>query len=367
MAVRPNATIADVARAAGVSTATAGRVLGGYGYSSEAKKAQVLEAARALGYRPNGLARSLITGQTRTIGVVAGDIQIPFYATIMRGIANVVEAQGFGLLITNSNENLEDEVRSVELLMEKQVDGLIVSPCDTQRADHLRALAAAGVPLVLIDRAVEGLEVDRVASENVTAAREAVASLIEAGHRRIGVVGELVQQQQGGLRRFIARAMDGAAVDTETLYPSWQRVLGYLQAHQAAGVPVEPGLIRRAGRYSVEAGAEAATALLSGPKPPTALFTTDGTMSAGAMAALNALGLRVPQDLSFICFDDLDWMAFVSPGISAVAQPRRAMGETAAQMLLERISGNAPSARRQLLNPRQVRRGSVAPPGRAPT
>ena len=116
--------IADVARAAGVSTATAGRVLGGYGYTSDDKKENVLKAAQALGYRPNALARSLITGKTRTLGVVAGDIQNPFYASVLRGISNVAEANGFGLLITNSDELQSREVHSVELLAQKQVDAV---------------------------------------------------------------------------------------------------------------------------------------------------------------------------------------------------------------------------------------------------
>lgn len=362
MASKPKATIADVARLAGVSTATAGRVLGGYGYSSGAKKEQVLEAARALDYRPNAMARSLITGKTRTIGVVAGDIQNPFYASMIRGISDVAETRGFGLLITNSDEKLAQELRSVDLLMEKQVDGLIVSPCDTRKASHLRALHASGVPLVLVDRAVQGLEVDRVAAENVGASRDAVATLIAAGHRRIGVVAELVDQDAGGIAGFIDRALSGEPVSTDTLYPSWQRLLGFIQAHRAAGLPVDSALVRRAGQYSADAAERQTHDLLAGQDRPTALFTTDGTMSAGAMAAIAALGLDIPGVLSLICFDDLDWMSFLGPGISAIAQPRFAMGETAAAMLMERIDGKDSPARAVQLSPVFVARHSVASP-----
>lgn len=361
VAVKPKATIADVARLAGVSTATAGRVLGGYGYTSGSKKEQVMKAAEKLGYRPNALARSLITGKTRTIGVVAGDIQNPFYASVLRGISNVAEKEGFGLLITNSDESLKQETKAVDLLVEKQVDGLIVSPCDTRIASHLRALHASGMPLVLIDRAVDGLDVDRVGTANVAAARDAVQRLIQAGHRRIGLIAELVEEEEGGVGRFIARALAGEPVESRALYPSWQRLLGYMQAHQLARLPVDEALVRRVGAYSAEAAKATTLDLLRQRDRPTALFTSDGTMSEGAMAAIGELDLRMPADLSLIGFDDLDWMAFLSPGITTVSQPRTAMGETAARMLMEQIEGAAIPPRTVLMPASIILRGSVGP------
>lgn len=360
VASKPKATIADVARLAGVSTATAGRVLGGYGYTSDSKKDNVFKAAEKLGYRPNALARSLITGKTKTIGVVAGDIQNPFYASVLRGISNIAEKEGFGLLITNSDESLEQEVSAVDLLIQKQVDGLIVSPCDTRVAAHLRSLHTSGIPLVLIDRAVAGLEIDRVGTANVAAAREAVSRLIAAGHSRIGLVAELVEEVEGGVDHFIARALAGEPVETDSLYPSWQRLLGYVQAHQIARLPVDFLLVRRVGQYSAEAAERTTRDLLSSSSPPTALFTTDGTMSEGAMAAIAGLRISIPGDLSIVGFDDLDWMSFLPPGITTVAQPRVAMGETAARMLLEQISGENIPARTVLMPASLIGRGSIS-------
>ncbi|MDX0489742.1 LacI family DNA-binding transcriptional regulator [Sinorhizobium medicae] len=359
-APKSKATIADVARTAGVSTATAGRVLGGYGYTSEKKKEQVLKAAQDLGYRPNSLARSLITGKTRTLGVVAGDIQNPFYASVLRGISNVAEANGFGLLITNSDETQLKEVHSVELLAQKQVDGLIVTPSDTRKARHLHNLRTVGVPLVLIDRAVAGLMVDRVATDNIAAAEHAVRQLIAAGHRRIAIVAELVDEGSGGLDTFLARAVAGDPIETDTLYPSWQRLLGYIRAHRIEGLPVDQRLILQAGSYSALAAQAVVPRLMIASDPPTALFTTDGTMSEGAMRALTELKLSIPQDLSIICFDDLDWMSFHRPGITTVAQPRLAMGEAAARMLLERIRGEDYPPRTVLMPAELIERGSVA-------
>lgn len=360
MAKKSRATIADVARLAGVSTATAGRVLGRYGYTKEETREQVMQVARKLGYRTNALARGLITGKTRTIGVVAGDIQNPFYASILRGIADVVESRDFGLLIVNSDENLDKEIRAVNLLMEKQVDGLIVSPCDTRNARHLRDLQAAGLPLVLLDRSVAGLEVDRVAVDNIAAAKRAVSALISAGHTRIGLVGEMLEEQEGGLEGFIRRGLAGEVPSTDTLYPSWQRLLGYLCAHRQAGLEVDASLICRVGVYSAGAAQDVARALIERPNRPTAVFATDGTMSEGVIGAVSAAGLAVPGELSLVCFDDLEWMSFLSPGISTMAQPRLAMGETAATMLLERIEGSETPVRAVVMRADFIERGSIA-------
>jgi LacI family transcriptional regulator len=355
-------TIVDVARKAGVSTATAGRVLGGYGYSSEEKRTRVLQAAEELGYSPNQLARSLITGRTRTIGFVAGDIQSPFYAKILRGISDSAGRLGFGVLITNSDETVEEEVRAIGLLREKQVDGLIVSPCDTIAAPHLREVARS-TPLVLIDREVQALEVDTVGVDNVAAARDCIATTIRAGHRRIGIIAELQSSFPDGIESFVEAARSGTLSDHAPLYPSWQRLLGYLRAHEDAGLPVDLSLIARVGSYSAEAAERQALALLTQENRPTALFTADGVMTASAMSAITSCRLRIPDDLSLVAFDDLDWMSFVSPGINAVAQPRRAMGEAAARMLMERIDGFDGPPRHLKLAPRQTTRGSLAPHG----
>lgn len=359
---KAGSTIADVARLAGVSTATAGRVLGGYGYSSVVKKDKVLAAAKELGYRPNLLARSLITGRTKTIGVVAGDIQSPFYSTILRGISDVAESRGIGVLITNSDESREREVKSVRILLEKQVDGLILSPCSLSGGEHLDAVVASNTPVVQIDRQARGLKGDFVGVSNRASAREAISRLLALGHRRIGVVGEL-RHSRISIAKFVERLCD-QIIDTSLLDPSWQRLHGYIDAHQEAGVPVDAELVRPADSYSVEAAAIQANSLLSQRNRPTALFTTDGLMTAGVMAAISSAGIMIPRDLSLICFDDLDWMAFMPPGIDAIAQPRGAMGEAAARMLLDRIEGKDMPFRRLIMSPHLVERGSAAAPFR---
>ncbi|WP_242500357.1 LacI family DNA-binding transcriptional regulator [Tropicimonas sp. IMCC6043] len=357
MVTKRQATIADVARRAGVSTATAGRVLGGYGYSSGEKRDLVLKAAEDLGYRPNQLARSLITGRTRTIGFVAGDIQSPFFAKILRGVSDVLEPKGFGLLITNSDETVEGEMESIRLLSEKQVDGVILSPCDVEEAAHLRKLVQT-TPMVLIDRQVADLDVDSVGVDSVAAAEACVRRLIAEGHRRIGMVAELQFGPWTDIESFVRMVRtnpDGIGA----IYPSWQRFMGYVRAHDACDLPLDLSLIARVNSYSTEDTKATVLRLLGHPDGPSVLFTADGLMTEGTMMAIFERGLRIPDDISLVAFDDLDWMSFIGPGIDSIGQPRRKMGEAAARMLIERIGGFDGPPRREKLPVRDNRRGSV--------
>lgn len=354
-------TIAEVARLAGVGTATAGRVLGGYGYSSEDVRNRVHKCARQLGYKPNQLARSLITGVTKTIGVVAGDIQSPFYSSVLRGIYDISRAEGFGILLTGSDEEPQKEIEAVELLIQKQVDGLIVAPSQLSGAEHLQAFVATGKPLVQIDRIVEGLDTDAVTVDNVTASRRCTAELIAVGHRRIGIVAELEWWQGGNFEDFIAGVLEGS-VSSDHLFPSWQRLLGYLQAHLEAGVSVDPALVARVGTYSIDAATAAIASCFRHSAPPTAFFSTDGLMSAALMGVLKAERLSIPQDVSLVCFDDLDWMQFHEPTISAVVQPTREVGETAARLVLDRIADATRAPRVSMLKADLILRGSIQPP-----
>lgn len=355
-------TITEVARLAGVSTATAGRVLGGYGYSSEEIKKRVQASAKRLGYRPNLLARGLITGKTKTIGVVAGDIQSPFYSSILRGIADVARAEGFGVLLTNSDELLARELEAVQLLLEKQVDGLIVAPCDTERSDHLKSALKEGCPIVQFDRRVKGLAADAVTVDNRRASREAIGSLIEAGHRRIAILAELERWDSGDIASFIMRVTAGS-IEPTILFPSWQRLFGYVEAHLSAGIEIDRALVGRVGAYSLDAARLQTLQLLQQANRPTALFTADGLMTAGAVDAITALGLQIPDELSMIGFDDLDWMSFLKPAITAVVQPVTVMGETAARLMLDRLAGSDSPPRHVTLELSLTRRGSVARPG----
>jgi len=351
-------TITDVARHAGVSTATAGRVLGGYGYTSTEVRDRVRASAEAMGYRPNLLARSLITGRTKTIGVVAGDIQSPFYASMLRGISDIARTEGFGVIVTNTDERSDREVEAVQLLLEKQVDGLIVAPSDLLKSPHLHAAIEGGCPVVQVDRIVAGLPADSVTVDNRGAARDAVAHLIAAGHRRIGIVAELERSTYGGVAAFV-RAVEAQTIEATSLFPSWQRLYGYLDAHRGAGLAIDPAFIARVGEYSVAAGKAETLKLLEPRQRVSALFTADGLMSAAAMDAITTREMAIPTDVSLVCFDDLDWMRFAKPGISAVVQPLLELGEAAASTVLSRIQGDTSATRHVVLQSKLAVRGSV--------
>ncbi len=362
LATKPSkqVTIIEVARRAGVSPATAGRVLGAYGYASNAIQKKVRAAALALGYRPNRLARGLITGKTQTIGMVAGDIESPFYASVLRGVGDAVRRQGFGVIVTNSDENLELEREAVQLLLEKQVDGLIVSPASPASAADTKHLTQAGLhcPLVQVDRIGRGLESDSVVLDNVDTARRCVARLLQAGHRRIGILLEAGTSRAGDLEALVDKRVRVSS-DPRGVYPSWQRLIGYLEAHREAGVPVDVALISRVAHYSTEAAKRVTIQVMSAKRRPSALFTADGAMSTGALEGLVSLRLSFPEDVSLICFDDLDWMKFVAPGITAVAQPVYRMGVAAADLLLARIAEPAKPFQRIVLAAEIIERGSI--------
>lgn len=354
------ATIIEVAKRAGVSTATAGRVLGSYGYTSSEIQQRVRMAADELGYRPNRLARGFKTGKTQTIGVVVGDIESPFYASVLRGIADVARGRGIGVLVTNSDENLEREREMVQLLLEKQVDGLIVSPTQMDDAPHLELAIQSGCPVVQIDRVARRLLTDTVVLDNVGSARDGVRRLIEAGHRRIGIVAELGETSLTALTAFIRDEVSDDLL--RHLHPSWQRLLGYVQAHREAAVPVNLSHVRRVGEYSAEAARAETEALLALRPRPTALFTADGLMSTGAMEAISAERIDIPRDLSMLCFDDLEWMKFIGAGMSAVAQPVHRMGKLVAELLLRRIEGEQFALQHIAHAGSFIERGSIAPP-----
>lgn len=328
------ATISDVAKAAGVSSATVGRALGDYGYVRAEIRDHVRKVADELGYRPNSLAKSMITGRTNTIGVVGADIENPFFASAMRGICDVARREGYGTILTNSDEDASIEREAIQLLLQKQVDGLIVSPANSLDCDHLREAVSSGTPVVLFDRRIAALDADCVIADSVEATRQAVQHLIEAGHWRIAIIAEL---RAGIDTKWKDWVRDHSHPSPDLLMPSGSRLLGYLKAHWEAGISVDPALIRATGAYDSEQATRQTIDVLELANPPSALFTADNVMTLGAYRAIRQKGLRVPDDISLFAYDDMDWLVFVEPAVSAVYQPVYEMGAKAASALLARL------------------------------
>ena len=332
-------TIQDVARAAGVSTSTAGRALGGYGAVSPSVRERVQAAATTLGYRRNSLARSMITGTTHTIGLVVADIENPFFARAARGVADVAHRAGYEVLLVNSDEDTTIERAAVRTLHEKRVDGLIIAPAASDASRHVAELIATGTPVVLIDRAVAGLRADAVVVDNEHAARHAVDHLVGLGHRRIALI-----TSQG------------------LIHTNQARLAGYLAGLEAAGILVEEALIRMS-PYTRQAARDETIAVLTLPDAATAIFTTDNLMTLGAVDGVLSQGRRIPDEVSIVGFDDLEWTTIFDPPLTVVAQPTYEIGATAATRLIARLEGDDEPPELFVLPTTFVARGSttVAP------
>lgn len=307
-------TIRDVAKLAGCSQATAARVLGGYSYASEETRRKVLAAAEALGYRPNRLARSMVTGRTQTIGLVVGEIDNPFFAALARAVIETVREHGYTVLLANSDENLRVEEDVLTVMKEQRVDGCVIAPVSSRKTS-LDELLRSDMPVVLVDRGLAGAEVDTVLIENEEGACQAVSHLIQHGHTRIAVI-------HGDLDRS----------------SNEERLRGYRRAFAEAGLPIDESLVRPA--YEIEDAYRVVSELLREPDRPTALFTAHNHASLGAVHAIREAGLSVPEDIAVVGFDDTDWATLVKPQLTAVAQPVYEMGRTAAELLLRRMEGD---------------------------
>lgn len=350
-------TISEVAAAAGVGRATAARTLGDYGYVSVEMRERVLAAAERLGYRANRLARSVSTGVSHTLGVVVADIANPFFGGVVRGISAVARARGFDALVLSTYESLAEEIAAVDVLVDKRVDGIILSSAalELSATNHLDAARAQGIPVVLVDRAVPGLEVDAVVIDNRSASREAVDALIAEGHRRIGFVWGPPVEERPRLRRELV----GAA--TRDLWTDGQRMLGYLDALDDAGILLDPELVMVGQKTEERARGEVAR-MLALDDPPTAIFCTETDAMTGTLHALREADFRIPVDVSIIGIDDSSWAAVMDPPLTMIEQPMQELGSRAAETLFARLDGTSEAPQTHSLETRFVRRASVAPP-----
>ena len=309
-------TIKEVAEKAGVSASTVSRVVGHYGYVSEKTRRKIRAAIRELDYKPNAIARSMVTKSTRTIGLVITDITNPFFAHLVRGVEEVTWKNGYTLVLANTDENLERERAMVSTLQEKRVDGLIVVPASSNPAPHLNSLLLDGTPLVLMDRSVKDCGVDVVMVDNEHGAYQAVMHLIDQGYRRIAMI------------------VDNLDISTNT-----ERIAGYQRALEDGGAETDENLVRSC-QYTQQSAYTLVAEMLKSPTPPTALFTASNFMTMGAIRAIQEAGLSIPEDIGLVGFDDVSWTTLNNPQLTVVSQPVHDLGKVAAQRLLARMQGD---------------------------
>ncbi|MCU1636180.1 MAG: transcriptional regulator protein [Cryobacterium sp.] len=350
-------TISEVASEAGVGRASAARTLGNYGYVSPELRERVLAAAEKLGYRANALARSVSTGVSHTLGVVVADIGNPFFAGIVRGISDTSRAAGFDTIVISTHESLDEERGAVGVLIDKRVDGMIVASAavDLEDTAHLKDAADHGIPVVLLDRTLPHVPFDTVVIDNRESARKAVDLLIQAGHHRVGFVwGPPV-----GAPVATRRELQAAA--SRYLWTDGERLRGYLDALDDAGIPFDGSLVMTAAKTE-EGATESVTRMLELENPPTAIFSTENDAMTGTLRAMRALGLSYPEDVSLIGFDDSSWASVMDPPLTMIEQPMLQMGALATDRLLGRIRGERADPATHTLEARLIARSSVTSP-----
>ena len=352
-------TIDEVAAEAGVGRATAARTLGNYGSVSPAVRARVLAAAEKLRYRPNSLARSMTTGKTQTLGVLVADISNPFFAGVMRGIDNACDSRGYAAIVISTDENLQHERAAIGVLMDKQVDGIVLASAATRTDDisHIQDALDRHIPVVLLDRVVGALNLDTVVINNREISREAVERFIARGHRRIGLVW--------------GPTTDTPAVSSDeilelaglTIFSEAERLRGYLDALSVAGIDFSPDLVTHSRRTENDT-MYAVDRMLGLADPPTALIATETEALVGALRAIRGRGLRYPEDVSLVGFDDSSWANVIDPPLTMIEQPMMQLGVTAAGLVLGRIDGSTSEPVIHTLRARIIERHSITAPPR---
>jgi LacI family transcriptional regulator len=330
MAAPPaNVTIKDVARLSGVSSMTVSRVINGSERVSPETRQRVERAIAELGYVPSRLARGLIRQKTGTLALIVPDVANPFFTLIVRGAEDVARRAGYRMILADSRADLTIERDVIEEMLAHRVEGIMIAPVSDRSKGHLQRLAKYGVDFVLIDRTVSGIESDVVTGDNVGGARRLVDHLISLGHRRIGFITESAE---------VSTARD--------------RREAYEAALAAAGLPHDSSLIV----YSTvdpPGGFEGMRRLLELDEPPTAVFAVNNLVAVGAIEAVRAHRLEVPDDVALVCFDDIEYASRLYPFLTVMAQPAETLGTLGTQLLLERIEGRAPEQPRVVVLPAQ--------------
>lgn len=333
-----NSTLSDVAREANVSVSTASRVLNGLAekYRISRSTAQLVrESADKLGFRPSQVARSLRLKRTGLLGIVVPDLSNPFFSSIARAVTVSAEAEGFSAILADSGGAVEKEKTLIDQLTTRSVEGLIVCPVGLN-FEHLETVHQQGMPLVVVDRCKANSSMVQVTSDHITGTRQAMKLLLGNGHRHIGVL-------QG-----IAGTL-----------PCDQRLQGVQEALTEVGARLDSAMIA-GDQFTFESGYKSARKLLTTNPQITALFAMSTPNAFGAYQAAIELGLRVPDDLSLICFDDVAFADFMQVPLTTVSQDVPELGRLAASLVTQQLAhGKVPAQKTHTIPVTLLTRASV--------
>lgn len=327
-------TMADVAREAGVSLMTVSRVVNNKGEVSPATRRRVQGVIQRLGYRPSDIARSLATKRTGTIGLIVPDNANPFFSEVARAAEQVAYATNYSIFLANTDEDPQRELDVLQSFDEKRVDGVLL--CSSRLDDEdLRAALERHSAIVLVNRRLNGTPVSVVLIDDEVGGRIATEHLLHAGHRTIG---------------FLA--------GPPTSYSGQQRHAGYRRALEDAGLPYNAALVRNCAP-EVCGGQEAARALLTAHSEVTALFCYNDLVAVGVLQTCEELGIRVPETLAIVGFDDIPLAGLVMPALTTCRVPRDELGSRAMQSLLDQINGYRVESVEIIVRPQLVVRASA--------
>lgn len=329
-------TIYDVAREAGVSMATVSRVVNNNPNVKPQTRKKVFEAIERLGYRPNAVARGLASKKTTTVGVVIPDISNSIFSEVARGIEDIANMYHYNIILCNADKKKEKEIRVINTLLEKQVDGLLFMG-GTVTSDHVQAFRTSSVPIVLCGTTDENDQIPSVDIDHEAAAFDAVNLLLAQGHKRIGMISGTLHDPANGYARY----------------------QGYKKALEQAGIEATEELVR-IGSYRYESGYDVMKYFLALPERPTAIFAATDEMAIGAIHAIQDEGLKVPEDISIISVDNIRMASMVRPQLTTVAQPMYDIGAVSMRLLTKLMNKENVDMAKVLLPHEVIQRKSVA-------
>ena len=318
-------TLKMVAEKAGVSVNTASRAINNKPDISEETKKRVLRIAKELGYIRNAAAVALRTKKTRTIGVVIADNSNPFYAEVLNGIEVAAREKNYHIILANTQRDYKKEEEAINLLLAKRVDGLLIAPVQ-DRDDDIRKLIKTNLPFVIVGRDFENIEIDVVYNDEIKGGFLATEYLIKKGHKRIALI-------------------DGFLYKS----PAKGRLEGYKKALNEYGIPLDDSLIS-VGDINLEDGYERTRQMLGKNLNFTAIFAYNDMMAFGAMQAIKEKGLRIPEDIGLVGYDDISFSSLMDPALTTIRLNKQELGIESVKLLLSRINGNRKIAQKIMLD-----------------
>ncbi|HLK61685.1 MAG TPA: LacI family DNA-binding transcriptional regulator [Chthonomonadaceae bacterium] len=321
-------TLQDVAKRAGVAPITVSRVVNNSGYVALEVRQRVQRAIADLGYVPNTLARSLRSRQTNTLALILTDITNPFFTTVARGVEDAASDAGFMVIFCNTDERESEEEKYLRMLLQKRVDGILLVPARSG-AHSLPLIQQQGTAVVVLDRRVENAQVDVVRCDSEEAACELGRLLLSLGHTEI----------------VLLAGPPGVSTSED-------RIAGFRRALAEAGMPLRGRILH--GEFTQESGYMMAEQVLALTPRPTALFAANNFIAIGAFKALEEQGIRVPEEMALVAFDDIPPSLVIAPFLTVASQPAYAMGQKAVERLLQRLRNEGPEECQEILLPTEL-------------